>query len=113
MTLNDEVVSAIEKTLLTSPAVYPYFETLTKTSLASTGLQSWKQEDIFAREPIRRLAICLNTNEAILGNNMENPFHFQNFDLQQIYIFCNGLPVADSPISTTDNKRFILKQYPP
>ena len=28
-TLNDEVVSAIEKTLLTSPAAYPYFETLT------------------------------------------------------------------------------------
>ena len=50
MTLNDEVVSAIEKTLLTSPAVYSYFETLTKTSLASTGLQSWKQEDIFAGE---------------------------------------------------------------
>ena len=31
MTLNDEVISAIEKTLLTSPAAYPYFETLTKT----------------------------------------------------------------------------------
>ena len=38
MILNDEVVSAIEKTLLTSPAAYPYFETLTKTFLASTGL---------------------------------------------------------------------------
>ena len=105
MTLNDEVVSAIEKTLLTSPAAYPYFETLTKTFLASTGLHSWKQEDIFAREPIRRLAICLNTNEAFLGNNMQNPFHFQKFDLEQIYICRNGLPVADSPISTTDNKR--------
>ena len=39
MTLND-VVSAIEKTLLTSPASYPYLETITKTFLASTGLQS-------------------------------------------------------------------------
>ena len=98
MTLNDEVVSAIEKTL-------PHFETLTKTFLASTGLHSWKQEDIFAREPIRRLAICLNTKEDFLGNNMQNPFHFQKFDLEQIYIYRNGLPVADSPISTTDNKR--------
>ena len=42
MTLNDDVVSAIEKTLLTSPASYPYLETITKTFLASTGLQSWK-----------------------------------------------------------------------
>ena len=105
MTLNDEVVSAIEKTLLTSPAAYPYFETLTKTFLASTGLHSWKQEDIFARETIRRLAICLNTNETFLGNNMQNPFYFQKFDLEQIYIYRNRLPVADSPISTNDNKR--------
>ena len=105
MTLNDDVVSAIEKTLLKSPASYLYLETLTKTFLASTGLHSWKQEDIFAREPIRRLAICLNTNEAFLGNNRQNPFNFRKFDLEQIYIYRNGLPVADSPISTSDDKR--------
>ena len=98
MTLNDDVVSAIEKILLTSPASYLYLETLTKTFLASTGLHTWKQEDIFAREPIRRLAICLNTNEAFLGNNRQNPFNFRKFDLEQIYIYRNGLPVADSPI---------------
>ena len=57
-TLDDTVVSAIEKTLLRSPASYPHLETLTKTFLASTGLHSWKQEDIFAREPIHQLAIC-------------------------------------------------------
>ena len=84
MTLNDDVVSSIEKTLLTSPASYPYLENLTKTFLASTGLHSWKQEDIFAREPIRRLVLCLNTNEVFLGNNRQNPFHFRKFDWEQI-----------------------------
>ena len=49
MTLNDDVVSAIEKTLLTSPASYPYLETLTKTILASTDLHIWKQEDFFCQ----------------------------------------------------------------
>ena len=104
MTLNDDVVSAIEKTLLSSPASYPYLETITKTLLASTGLQSWKQ-DVFSREPIRRLAICLNTNEAFLGSKQLNPFHFRKFNLEQICIYRNGLPVADSPIMTTDVKR--------
>ena len=98
MTLNDDVMSAIEKTLLSSPASYPYFKTITKTFLASAGLHSWKQEDIFSREPIRSLAICLNTNEAFLGNNRLNPFHYRKFGLEQIYIYRNGLPVADSPI---------------
>ena len=105
MTLNDTVVSAIEKTLLSSPASCHYLETLTKTFLVSTGLHNWKQEDIFAREPIRRLAICLNTSEAFLGNNRQNPFHFQKLNLEQIYAYRNGLPVADSPISRADNKR--------
>ena len=105
MTLNDDVMSAIEKTLLNSPAFYPYFETITKTFLASAGLYGWKQDDIFSREPIRRLAICLNTNEAFLGNNKLNPFHYRKFVFEQLYIYRNGLPVADSPISTEDDKR--------
>ena len=104
MTLNDGVMSAIEKNLLSSPASYLYFETITKLFLASTGLHSWKQDDIFSREPIRRLAICLDTNEAFLGNNTLNRFLYRKFGLEQIYIYCNGLPVADSPISTDDDK---------
>ena len=84
---------------------YSYLETITKTFLASTGLQSWKQEDVFSREPIRRLAICLNKNEAFLGSKQLNPFHFRKFNLEQICIYRNGLPVADSPINTADVKR--------
>ena len=105
LTLNDDVVSATEKTLLTSQASSLYLETLTKTVLASTGLHSWKQEDIFAREPIRRLLLCLNTHEAFLGNDGQNPFHFRKFDLEQIYIYRTRMPVTDSPISTNDDKR--------
>ena len=106
--LINTVVSAIEKTLLSSRAPYPYLESLKKIFLASTGLHSWKQEDIFAREPIRRLVICLNKNEAFLGNNRQNPFHFQKFNLEQIYVYRNGLPVADNPISTVDDKRLFF-----
>ena len=105
LTLNYDVVSAIEKTLLTSPASYPYLEILTKRFLAFKGLHSWKQEDTFAIEPIRRLIICLNTNEAFLDNNRQNSFIFRNFDLEQSYFYRNGLPVTDSPITTIDDKR--------
>ena len=105
MTLKGDVVSAIEKTLLTSPASYPYLDTLTKTFLASTGLHSWKHEDIFARESTRRLALFWNANGAFRGNNRQKPFQFQKLDLEQIYIYWIGMPVADSPISTNDDKR--------
>ena len=105
MTLNVFVVSAIEKTLPSSPASYPYLETITKTFLASTVLQIWKQEDVFSRELIRRLAICLNTNEAFLGSKQLNHFHFRQFNLEQICIYRNGLVVADSAINATEDKR--------
>ena len=112
MTLNDDVVSAIEKTLLSTPASYPYLETITKTFFASTGLQSWKQEHIFSRKPIQSLAICLNTNEAFLGSKHFNPFHFPKFNLEQICVYRNGLPVADSPIITSDVKRLYFNTIP-
>ena len=105
MTVNDNVVASIERTLLKGPAIYPYCETLSKTFLASTGQWGWKQEDIFAREPIRRLAVCMATNESFVGNHQLNPFHYQKFDLDQISIYRNGLPIADSPISTANIKR--------
>ena len=75
------------------------------TFFASTGLHSWKQADIFSREPIRRLAICLNTDEAFLGNNRLNRFHYRKFGLEQIFIYRKGQPVANTPISIEDNKR--------
>ena len=96
---------AIEKPLLSSPASYTYLETIKITFFASAGLHSWKEADSFSREPNRRLAICLNTDEAFLGNNRLNPFHYRKFGLKQIFIYRKGLPVANSPISTEDDKR--------
>ena len=102
MTLNDDVMSTIEKTFLSSPASYPYFETITKTFLASAGLHSWKQDIFSCRNQSGDLQ---NTNEAFLGNNRLNPSHYRKFGLEQIYIYRNGLPVADIPISADDDKR--------
>ena len=59
MTVSDNVVGAIEKTLLKTPAIYRYNEVITKTLLATTGQQSWKHEDTFTKEPIRRVIVAL------------------------------------------------------
>ena len=47
----------------------------------------------------------MNTNEAFLGNKLQNPFYLRTFDFKKIYIYQNGKPFADSPISTNDDKR--------
>ena len=49
--------------------------------------------------------MCFNTNEAFLGNNTQNTLQFQKIDLEQRYVYRNGLPEADSQLSATDNQR--------
>ena len=105
MTVSDNVVGAIEKTLLKTPAIYRYNEVITKTFLATTGQQSWKHEDIFTKEPIRIVIVALCVGAAFIGTNTANPFHYQKFGLREITIYRNGFSTAGTPMSTTDNKK--------
>ena len=105
MTVTDFVLSSIEKTLLKSPSMYNYIEVLPRTFLATTGVQSWREEDVFAKEPVRRMIVAMSTKEAYLGTKRSNSFHYQKFRLNEIIVYRNRLPIAGTPISTTDNKR--------
>ena len=91
--------------MLKNPAIYNYIEVVPKTFLATAGVQSWRQEDVFAKEPVRRMIVAMSINEAYLGTNRTNPFHYQKFGLNEIIVYRNGLPIAGTPISTSDNKR--------
>ena len=90
------VFSAIDSTLLKTPANHPYQEQIFKTFLATAGQLSWHQEDIFAREPVRQTIIAMNTNNAFFGTNRTNPFHYEKFELEKITLRWNGLPIAST-----------------
>ena len=104
MTVNDHVLSAIESTLLKTPANYPFQEKNIKTFLATAGQRSWQQDDIFAPEPVRQIIKATNTNNE--GTSRSNPFHYQKFGFEQVTLRRNGLPIASTRISTQDHKRF-------
>ena len=57
---------------------------------------------------MRQIIIALNTNNAFLGTNRTNPFHYQKFELEQVTLRRNGLPIASTPISTKDHKRLFF-----
>ena len=54
------------------------------------------------------ILIALNKNNAFLGTNRTNPFHYQKFGLDQVTLRRNGLPIASTPISTQDHKRLFF-----
>ena len=101
MTVSDDVVGAIEKTLLKTPAIYRYNEVINKTFLATTSQQSWKHEDIFIKGPIRRVIVALCVCTAFIGTNNANPFHYRIFSLREITFYRNGFATAGTPMSTT------------
>ena len=73
--------------------------------LATIGARIWRQEDVFAKEPVRRMILAMSSNTAYLGTNRTNPFHYHKFQLNEIIVYRNGLPIPGTPVSTTDNKR--------
>ena len=87
MTLSDNVVGAIEKKVLKTPAMYRYNEVTTKTFPATAGQRSWKHEYIFTKEPLMRLIVALCRNNAFVGTNNTNPYHYQKFDLSEITVY--------------------------
>ena len=106
ITIADQVLTSTEKTLLKTHAVYRYTEVLPRTFLATTGIRSWSHEGIFSKEPVRRMIIAMATNQAYLGTNRTNPFHYQKFNLSYIVVYRNGQPIVGTPVSTTFNHRF-------
>ena len=108
MIVSEPVVASIERVLLKTPAMYKYTEVLPKTFIIPNGQNSWKHEDVFMREPIRRLAIAMNTNTAFGASNMSNPYHYQKFGMRAITLYRNGIPTAGTPLETIDDKRAYL-----
>ena len=62
MTIADQVLTSIEKTLLKTPAVFRYTEVLPRIVLATNGMINWSHEDIISKEPVRCKIIAMATS---------------------------------------------------
>ena len=69
-----------------APVEYNYLKTLAKTFIIPARQHQFIQENIFNNVPIRRVATAMNTNSAFTGSFTENPFWYQQFNLEQIRI---------------------------
>ena len=73
-----------------APVECKYLETLAKTFNIPARQNQFIQGKIFNNDPIRRVAIAMNTNSAFNGSFTENPFWYQQFGLRQIRILRGG-----------------------
>ena len=68
-------------------------------------MRSWNHEDISSKESVRRMVIAITTNQAYLGTNVTNPFHYQKFNLSPFVVYRNGQPIIGIPVSSNFNHR--------
>ena len=95
------------KDMLAYAAVeYNYLETLAKTFIIPARENQFIQENIFNIDPIRRIAIAMNTNSAFPGSFTENPYWYQQFDHRQNRILRGGQPFVD--FDTAENRRLYV-----
>ena len=93
MTVSESVHRSINNALVKGPARYTYPDIHTKTFIIQPGQNHYIKERIFNAEPIRRLAIAMNTNAHFTGSINSNPFNYQKFNLREIKLFRNGQPL--------------------
>ena len=107
VTVTENVYTANQTTSTKMPAICRYSEIIAKTFLTSTGSSTWIHEHVFNREPLRRSAIVMNTNQASLGSKHANFFYFQKFNLSSITVYRNGYPIGGTPLATENDIKFI------
>ena len=83
-----------------TPVELNYLKIFAKTFVIPARQNQFIQENIFNNDPVRRIAIAMNTDSAFTGFYTENPFWYQQFELRQIRILRGGQPIVD--FDTTD-----------
>ena len=78
-----------------TPVEYNYLETLAKMFISPARQNQFFQKNIFNNNPVRHIAIAMNTISAFPGSYTENPFWYQLFELRQIEILREVQPIVD------------------
>ena len=103
--LKDSVRLSIGKALINAPAHYPYIEMMKKSFIIQAGQNSFVKETLLGTDPVRRLTLCVATNEQFRGTRDTDPFHYQPFGLQRLEITRgNGVPLPGSPLDMRNGR---------
>ena len=103
--LKDSLCLSIEKALINAPAHYPYIEMMNKRFIIQAGQNSFVKEKLLGTDPVRRLTLCMATNEQFRGTRDTDPFHYQQLRLQRMEITRgNGVPIPGTPLDMRNGR---------
>ncbi|CAG2246903.1 unnamed protein product [Mytilus edulis] len=96
--VNPAIIFAHSEALKSTNAKYPYTKTVMKHITLMMGSTNAVLENIFQDVKPKRIIMGLTSTNAVNGDYQLNPWNFQHFDLQQITLYCDGVPVDGIPL---------------
>lgn len=97
-------VIAHSETLKTTSAKYPYPKTTMKHITLMKGSTNIVLENIFQDVKPRRIIMGMTSSDAFNGVYNLSPWNFKNYDLQQVTMYCDGIPVGGIPLKLNFNE---------
>ena len=77
--------------------------------MIQAGQNCFVKENLFGTDPVRRLTLCMATNERFRGTREPDLFHYQPFGLQRLEITRgNGVPI---PGTSLDMRNGSMRAY--
>ncbi|CAC5370495.1 unnamed protein product [Mytilus coruscus] len=102
--VNPAIISAHSEALKSTNAKYPYTKTVMKHITLMMGSTNAVLESVFQDVKPKRIIMGLTSTNAVNGDYQLNPWNFQHFDLQQITLYCDGVPVDGIPLKLQFNE---------
>lgn len=99
--INPAVILSHAKMLETTTAKYPFKKSTVKMYSLAKGLLNISIENMFSGTRPDRLYVAFVSSQAVAGDFTKNPFNFQHYNINQIALYSDGIPVGNTPIKLT------------
>lgn len=96
--VNPAVIYGHSKILEKQNALYPFDKVEVRSVSVSTGSTGYTWENMFQGRRPNKIILGFVKSRAINGDYKTNPFNFENCSIQQIAVYCDGLPVGGNPL---------------
>ncbi|WAQ95797.1 YMD2-like protein, partial [Mya arenaria] len=96
--VNPAVIYGHSKILENQNALYPDDKVEVKSVSIATGSTTYSWDSMFQGRRPNKLIIGFVKSKAVSGDYKTNPFCFENCSIQQIAVYCDGLPVGGNPL---------------
>ena len=105
------LINGIEDKLNVQNALYPLQRTEVTTYTIPTGNTTHNKESLFRGQMPKLILVGFVRNDAYNGSYTQNPFHFQNFAIDQLALYREGEPIPFRPFTPNFAQNKFQREY--